>query len=264
MGRSVSAARRPAPALALARRARAARGGAGPRARRRRLGRALRAGRRGGAGARRLGSPRAAQPHRRVVTVLTAGRGADVRVKPGARAVWHDPRAAWEGDTPSASPGPPRGRRLADSGPRQRPTPGDPRRGLLRPPQRRRSRPADHRRRPDAPARRRRARRRAAGRPAHRPGRPPRRAAPAGTRAPRRVGAVGLVRGGLAVLRDGERREDRDEHEAPDDGEPDAVAGRRVEPQRAHRVDDDADRVRLGDLLEARRASTRPARTPTR
>ena len=74
----------------------------------------------------------------------------------------------------------------------------------------------------------------------------------------------GLARRGPAVLGHGQRREDRDQHEAPHDRQPDAVARRRAEPQRAHRVDDHADRVGLGDLLEARPASTRPARTRTR
>jgi hypothetical protein len=38
---------------------------------------------------------------RRVVTVLGSGRAADVRVAPGGRAEWHDPRATWNG---SAAP----------------------------------------------------------------------------------------------------------------------------------------------------------------
>jgi hypothetical protein len=38
---------------------------------------------------------------RRVVTVLGAGRAPDVRVAPGGRAEWHDPRAVWSG---SAAP----------------------------------------------------------------------------------------------------------------------------------------------------------------
>jgi high-affinity iron transporter len=55
-----------------------------------------------------------------------------------------------------------------------------------------------------------------------------------------------------AVARHRQRREHGDQADAPEHRGPDVVAGRRVDPERAHRVDDGGEGVHVGEPLERR------------